>query len=127
VPQAIGSLRYSALVRIPSYVDPTLTDVSSPTTMLPSLALCLAGLSSALASSVALPNVYVSHEGEPQGFFKSVSGSELRRTAAWCASLLTWNAVNIYHSYHKQNVTTGGKAVLFVSDIYGVPLLENKL
>jgi hypothetical protein len=42
-------------------------------------------------------------------------------------SPLTRNAVNIYHSYHNQNVTTGGKAVLFVSDIYGVPLLENKL
>ncbi|KAL5394891.1 hypothetical protein PMIN06_002336 [Paraphaeosphaeria minitans] len=77
--------------------------------MLPSLALCLAGLSTAFASSVALPNVFVSHEGETKGFFRNVSG------------------VSIYHSYHHQNVTTGGKAVLFVSDIYGVPLLENKL
>ncbi|KAL5372825.1 hypothetical protein DPSP01_013195 [Paraphaeosphaeria sporulosa] len=77
--------------------------------MLRSLAVCLVGLSSAFASSVALPNVFVAHEGEPKGFFKNISG------------------VNIYHSYHNQNVTTGGKAVLFVSDIYGVPLLENKL
>lgn len=94
--------------------------------MLPTLAFGLAGLSSAFASSVALPNVFVSHEGDPKGFFKNVSGSRLFDRASR-DSLLTWNVVNIYHSYHDQNITTGGKAVLFVSDIYGVPLLENKL
>lgn len=31
----------------------------------------------------------------------------------------------MYHSYH--NGTPGEKAVLYITDIYGVPLLENKL
>ncbi|KAJ4294045.1 hypothetical protein N0V90_007734 [Kalmusia sp. IMI 367209] len=78
-------------------------------TWLQTLTLGLAGLQSALALPSSLSNVYVSHDGEPAGFFKNVSG------------------VQIYHSYHNQNVTTGGKAILFVTDIYGVPLLENKL
>lgn len=42
--------------------------------MLRTLAIGLAGLSLTFASSVALPQVRVSHDGEPQGFFKNISG-----------------------------------------------------
>lgn len=69
------------------------------------LSIGVAGVASALASSCG---VSVSHDGEPAGSFKNVSG------------------VQIYHSYPQGNAKSD-HAVLYVTDIYGVPLLQNKL
>ncbi|KAF2468294.1 alpha/beta-hydrolase [Lindgomyces ingoldianus] len=67
----------------------------------------LASVSSILAAS-SCPGLTVSHDGEPVGEFKNVSG------------------IQVYHSYAKGN-PNNSNAILYVTDIYGVPLLQNKL
>ncbi|KAF2873689.1 dienelactone hydrolase [Massariosphaeria phaeospora] len=54
--------------------------------------------------------VSVRSDGEPAGEFKNVSG------------------IQVYHSYPvASNYTSSSTAILYISDIFGVPLLENKL
>ena len=70
----------------------------------------LAGLTPVFAKrvGVAQSDVEVLHSGEPAGEFKNISG------------------IQTYHTYPTapSNSTT---AILFITDIFGVPLLENKL
>ncbi|KAF2202019.1 dienelactone hydrolase family protein [Delitschia confertaspora ATCC 74209] len=54
-------------------------------------------------------NLQVINEGQPAGELKSING------------------IQIYHAYPQKKQRIYDSAILFVSDIYGVPLLENKL
>ncbi|KAF1845916.1 alpha/beta-hydrolase [Cucurbitaria berberidis CBS 394.84] len=67
----------------------------------------LASIGSALAAG-SYPSLKVRNAGVPVGQLKNVSG------------------IQIYHSYPPGR-NTSAKAILFVTDIYGVPLLQNQL
>ncbi|CAO2649076.1 Nn.00g100250.m01.CDS01 [Neocucurbitaria sp. VM-36] len=75
--------------------------------MLQNFLLAFATLGSALAAG-SYPSLKVRNAGVPVGQFKNVSG------------------IQIYHSYPPGR-NTSAKAILYVTDIFGVPLLENKL
>ncbi|KAI8935702.1 hypothetical protein NX059_007223 [Plenodomus lindquistii] len=72
------------------------------------LTLGLATLSTALAASPSYPNLLVRNAGEPVGQIKNVSG------------------ISIYHSY-PPGTTTYPKAIIHITDIFGLPLPENRL
>ncbi|KAF2796363.1 alpha/beta-hydrolase [Melanomma pulvis-pyrius CBS 109.77] len=72
------------------------------------LAVALVGIATVLAKKPTTCPV-VSNEGTPAGEFKNISG------------------IQTYHSYPKDKSANTSTAILFVSDIYGVPLLQNKL
>ncbi|KAF1945518.1 alpha/beta-hydrolase [Clathrospora elynae] len=71
------------------------------------LILCLASLSTAYAAYTFPPRV-VRNTGVPTGQLKNISG------------------IQTYLSY-PPNYTTSTKAILHITDIFGLPLLENKL
>jgi hypothetical protein len=88
----------------------------------------------------------VRSEGEPQGQIKTINGSTLTLpippnsfkasnidntnskfepipNAQW----LTYTSAQIYHTNPSTNSTASKSAILYLSDIYGIPLLQNKL
>jgi len=72
---------------------------------------CIAGLASvgsALAAS-SCAALKVKHQGAPAGELKNVSGIEM------------------YHAYPPHSNSSDRKAIIHLTDIFGVPLLENKL
>ncbi|KAF2710048.1 alpha/beta-hydrolase [Pleomassaria siparia CBS 279.74] len=77
-------------------------------TLIRLLTVALVGVASVLAKKPASSCPAVSNEGTPTGEFKNVSG------------------IQIYHSYPGETANASN-AILFISDIYGVPLLQNKL
>ncbi|KAF2854855.1 alpha/beta-hydrolase [Plenodomus tracheiphilus IPT5] len=77
---------------------------------LPNIIVGLASLTTTLAFSPSYPNLLVRNTGEPAGQIKNISG------------------IQIYHSY-PPNYTpaTPAKTLIHITDIYGLPLLENRL
>ncbi|ORY06766.1 dienelactone hydrolase [Clohesyomyces aquaticus] len=68
----------------------------------------LVGVTTVLASA-SCPGLTVSHDGTPAGTFKNVSG------------------IQVYHTYPPKGKHNASTAILYVTDIFGVPLAQNKL
>lgn len=85
----------------------------------------ICGFASAVSAWELNPDDIIKHTGEPVGIEEVHDGGELRssmqdRTKAYN------NLVTMYISRasHTENTT---KAVLYLTDAFGLPLLENKL
>jgi dienelactone hydrolase len=91
------------------------------------LVLGLASLSTAFAA-YTFPPYQVRNVGEPVGQIKNISGSTSGPQPNTLVFSLTVLSVEMYHSYAPgRNATQAKKAILYISDIFGVPLLQNKL
>ncbi|KAH9860728.1 hypothetical protein J1614_012060 [Plenodomus biglobosus] len=75
---------------------------------LKNLVVGLAGLTLTVAANSSCPSLQVRTEGEAVGQIKNVSG------------------ISVYHSY-PPNIKNYKKAVLHISDVYGISLLEGRL
>lgn len=71
------------------------------------------------------PGDIIKHTGEPVGIEEVQDGGELRSNMKDCAEAYN-NSVTMYISRASQteNITT---AVLYLTDAFGLPLLENRL
>jgi hypothetical protein len=69
------------------------------------------------------PGLIVKHEGEPTGQIKNINGSESKKDFE--GETINHHEVNIYHANSKEKAND--HAILFLTDIYGVALPQNRL
>jgi hypothetical protein len=69
------------------------------------------------------PGLIVKHEGEPTGQIKNINGSKSKK--GFEEETINHHEVNIYHANSKEKAND--HAILFLTDIYGVALPQNRL
>jgi uncharacterized protein YfiM (DUF2279 family) len=84
----------------------------------------MASMGTVMAAS-SYATLEVRNAGVPAGQLKNISGSKYDYSGLRLLESLH-DIVEIYHSY-PPNSNTSDKAIIHLTDIFGIPLLQNKL